>query len=182
MKVIGVVGLPASGKGEFSRIARETGIPVIVMGDVIRAAVKRGGLPETDANMGAVANDLRQTQGMDAIARLCVPEIEKQDSPLVVIDGIRGDAEVSFFRSRFPDFVVVGIESGFDLRMSRLAARGRADATCGRDELLERDRRETGWGLGKAFAAADYIIRNDSGLPEFGEAVRSLIQELGKEP
>lgn len=180
MKVIGVVGLPASGKGEFSRIAREVGIPVIVMGDVIRAAVKKAGLPESDANMGAVATGLRQKQGMDAIARLCVPEIEKQDSPLVVVDGIRGDAEVSFFRKSFPDFVLVGIEAGFDIRMSRLSARGRADATCGPDELRERDRRETGWGLGKAFAVADYVIRNDSGLPEFGEAVRDLIRKLGE--
>ena len=32
MKVIGVVGLPASGKGEFSRIAAGLGIPVVVMG------------------------------------------------------------------------------------------------------------------------------------------------------
>jgi len=32
LRVIGVVGLPASGKGEFSRIAREMGVPVVVMG------------------------------------------------------------------------------------------------------------------------------------------------------
>ena len=43
MKVIGVVGLPASGKGEFSKIAAEWE-PVIVMGDMIRNAVKRKGL------------------------------------------------------------------------------------------------------------------------------------------
>ena len=30
MKVIGVVGLPASGKGEFSKIAAARGIPVAV--------------------------------------------------------------------------------------------------------------------------------------------------------
>jgi dephospho-CoA kinase len=40
MKVIGVVGLPASGKGEFSKIVKGMGIPVVVMGDVIRDAVK----------------------------------------------------------------------------------------------------------------------------------------------
>ncbi|HMK16072.1 MAG TPA: dephospho-CoA kinase, partial [Methanomicrobiales archaeon] len=36
MRVIGVVGYPASGKGEFSRIAAAAGIPVVVMGDVVR--------------------------------------------------------------------------------------------------------------------------------------------------
>ena len=44
MKVIGVVGLPASGKGEFSKIAAGMGIPVIVMGDMIRKAVSEAGL------------------------------------------------------------------------------------------------------------------------------------------
>ena len=59
MKVIGVVGLPASGKGEFSKIADGMGILVIVMGDMIRKAVKERGLDPTDANLGAIANKLR---------------------------------------------------------------------------------------------------------------------------
>ncbi|HQC34822.1 MAG TPA: AAA family ATPase, partial [Methanoculleus sp.] len=45
MKVIGIVGMPASGKGEVSRIARDLGIPVVVMGDAIREKVKEAGLP-----------------------------------------------------------------------------------------------------------------------------------------
>ena len=66
MKVIGVVGLPASGKGEFSKIAKELGIPVIVMGDMIRKAVSEAGLEPDDANFGATANRLRAEGGMDA--------------------------------------------------------------------------------------------------------------------
>ena len=39
-RVIAVCGLPASGKGEFAAILAETGIPVLSMGDMIRAEVK----------------------------------------------------------------------------------------------------------------------------------------------
>ena len=39
MKIIAFVGMPASGKSEASRIAAEMGIPVIIMGDVIRKEV-----------------------------------------------------------------------------------------------------------------------------------------------
>ncbi len=81
MKVIGVVGLPASGKGEFSKIAAAMGVPVIVMGDMIRQAVNEAGLEPTDANLGAMANKLRAEQGMDAIAQLCIPEIQAPDCP-----------------------------------------------------------------------------------------------------
>ena len=73
MKVLGVVGLPASGKGEFSKIAAGMGIPVIVMGDMIRKAVKAAGLEPTDTNFGLTASRLRAEGGMDAIARLCIP-------------------------------------------------------------------------------------------------------------
>ncbi|MDD1719137.1 MAG: flagellar hook-basal body complex protein FliE [Methanoregulaceae archaeon] len=179
MKVIGVVGLPASGKGEFSRIARDLGIPVVVMGDVIRRAVSEAGLPETDENMGRTASNLRLTGGMDAIARLSIPAIEAQISQVVVVDGIRGDAEVELFRTCFPRFFLVGIESGFDLRLERLVRRGRSDATCSREELLERDRREMGWGLGKALERADYLVSNDCSLPEFEKTVKGLLLTLG---
>ena len=81
MKVIGVVGLPASGKGEFAKIAAAAGIPVIVMGDMIRNAVKASGREPTDTNFGAMANKLRSERGMDAIAHLCVPEDRTPDCP-----------------------------------------------------------------------------------------------------
>ena len=77
MKVIGVVGLPASGKGEFSKIAAGMNVPGIVMGDAIRREVEKRGLDPTDANLGAVASALRAERGMDAIALLCVPEIQR---------------------------------------------------------------------------------------------------------
>lgn len=114
MKVIGVVGLPASGKGEFSKIAAEAGIPVIVMGDMIRAEVKKAGLEPTDTNFGATANRLRAEGGMDAIAALCIPEIKRQTAPLVLVDGIRGDAEVNLFRKHFSGFILISIDSSFE--------------------------------------------------------------------
>ncbi|HJK29707.1 MAG TPA: AAA family ATPase, partial [Methanocorpusculum sp.] len=60
MKVIGVVGYPASGKGEFSQIAAGLGIPVVVMGDIIRRQVSAQGLDLTDENIGATARKLRE--------------------------------------------------------------------------------------------------------------------------
>ena len=102
MKVTGVVGLPASGKGEFARIAAAQGIPVITMGDMIRRAVKDAGMDPTDENLGTMGNRLRKERGMDAIAQLCIPEVRKQSAPLVLIDGIRGDSEILLFRQQFP--------------------------------------------------------------------------------
>ena len=182
MKVIGVVGLPASGKGEFSRIAAETGIPVIVMGDQIRAAVEQAGLEPNDTNFGAMANQLRAEAGMDAIAQLCIPVIREQSAPLVLIDGIRGDAEVALFRRQFPGFVLVAIDSSFDTRLARIAIRARSDDFSTAAALRNRDQREQRWGLRTALAAADRRIRNESSLEEFALAVRALLNEIGSDP
>jgi len=182
MKVIGVVGMPASGKGEFARIASGMGIPVIVMGDMIRIAVKEAGLEPTDANFGATATRLRAERGMDAIGQLCVPEVRRQSAPLVLIDGIRGDAEVNLFRRSFPHFTLIRIDSPFEKRLERVAARGRSDDFKTEFELRNRDERELGWGLGKALEIADEHIANDGSLDEFAGNVRKLLDRIRSDP
>lgn len=182
MKVIGVVGLPASGKGEFSKIAAEAGIPVIVMGDMIRAEVKRAGLEPTDTNFGATANRLRAEGGMDAIAALCVPEITRQTSPLVLVDGIRGDAEVRLFRKHFSTFTLISIDSSFEKRLERIRTRGRSDDFVLPESLRTRDDREMNWGLMNALVQADIRIKNEGTLEEFAASVNSVLASLGRDP
>lgn len=182
MNVIGVVGLPASGKGEFSNIAAGMGIPVIVMGDMIRRAVKDAGLEPDDASFGAMANRLRAEGGMDAIARLCIPEIRKQSAPLVLIDGIRGDAEVALFRRHFPGFRLIRIDAPFETRLARIAARARSDDFTTAGALRNRDERERRWGLDAALENADIHISNEQSLGEFSRAVRELLERIGRAP
>ncbi len=52
MRIIAFVGMPASGKSKAAKVARKRGIPVIVMGDSVREAVKRRGLDTSDAEIG----------------------------------------------------------------------------------------------------------------------------------
>ena len=182
MKVIGVVGFPASGKGEFSKIAESMGIPVVVMGDMIRNSVKDEGNDPSDVNLGAVANRIRAERGMDAIACLCVPEIQCQNAPLVLVDGIRGDSEVNLFRKAFPKFTLIRIDSSFENRLVRVVARGRSDDFQTADELRNRDERELGWGLGKALRLATVRIENNGTLEEFSVAVHKLLDEIRSDP
>ena len=59
MNVYGFVGLPGSGKSEAAAVARDLGIPVVTMGDVIRQECRDRGLdPATEH--GRVAQALRE--------------------------------------------------------------------------------------------------------------------------
>jgi dephospho-CoA kinase len=183
MKVLGIVGLPGSGKGEFSKIAEQLGIPVVVMGDVIREEVQKAGLEPTGENMGIVSKALREKDGMAAIAIACIPVIdrkrnEKNTSNLVLIDGLRSDAETHVLRDHFPDFVLIAITAPDEIRCARLCSRGRSDDIRTSEELQMRDARETGFGLLKAIHMADLTIENKTDINIFKEKVKSVLNDL----
>lgn len=184
MKIIAFVGMPASGKSEAARIAAEMGIPVINMGNVIRKEVLRLGLEPNDSNTGMVATQLRKCEGMNAVAIRCIPLIKKAGSDLVVVDGVRGIAEVETFRQEFGEgFILISIYAPIEIRFSRIQKRGRSDDMNNIDGLRHRDERELGWGMGKAIEASNVEIENNSTLETFKNSVIEVLSNyLGKNP
>jgi dephospho-CoA kinase len=184
MKIIAFVGMPASGKSEAARIAAEMGIPVIIMGDVIRREVLRRGLEPNDSNTGMVATELRKCEGMDAVAIRCVSQIRKTGSELVVVDGVRGIAEVECFRREFGEgFVLISIYAPIEIRFSRVQKRGRSDDMNSIEGLRRRDERELGWGMGEAIEASNVEIENNFTLETFKKDVVDVLSNyLGANP
>ena len=181
MKIIAFVGLPLSGKTTAARVAGEMGIPVVVMGDIIREEVRRRGLELNDEIAGKIASELRAKEGMDAIAKRCVPKIREKLSEhgVVVIDGIRGIAEVEHFRKVFgDDFVLINIESPLDVRFQRSLNRKREDDISTIEELRRRDERELSWSMEEAMKAADFTVENLSDLETFREKIRDLLRHI----
>ncbi|WP_418286211.1 AAA family ATPase [Halorubrum sp. DTA46] len=179
MNVIGTVGLPGSGKGEAANVAEEAGIPVVVMGDVIRAECRRRGLDPAEHH-GRMAGTLREEEGPDAIAARTLPLIreaaDETDRGTVLVDGLRSTVELQRFREAFgDDFTLVAIHAPFELRAERLDARGRDDSDSDLEALRERDAREIGLGLGDTLERADVEIDNTGTLAAFRTRVRELL-------
>jgi len=181
MKVIGIVGLPGSGKSAAADVAADLGIPVVTMGDVVRAECRDRGLELTEDNMGAVASDLRERDGLAAVAKRSLPLIEERltesDADTLLVDGIRGGREVDLFREAFDDaFTLVSIEVPFETRLVRVRERGRDPTAEERVDLRERDERELGYGMGEAMDDADVTIRNTDSLDAFRAKIRALLE------
>jgi len=179
MNVIGTVGLPGSGKGEAANVAEEAGIPVVVMGDVIRAECRRRGLDPAEHH-GRIAGALREEEGDDAIASRTLPLIREAaaegDGDTVLVDGLRSTVELERFREAFgDDFTLVAIRAPFELRAERLGNRGRDDSDSDRDALRERDAREAELGLGETLERADVEIDNTDSLSAFRGRVREVL-------
>lgn len=180
MQVIGIVGLPGSGKSEAAAVAREMDIPVVTMGDVVRAETEDRGLdPATDH--GRVAQAMREEDGRAAIADRSLPIIDSrlEDADVVLVDGIRAGAEVAVFEDAYGEnFTLVEVSAPFDLREERLAKRGRDTAAeDGGESLEERDERELGFGMDEAIETADVTIENTASLESFRDRVRALLEE-----
>lgn len=195
MKIIGFVGLPGSGKGEASKIARQHGLAVVVMGDVIRQEAARQGLEPTDQNLGRIGNALRAKGGPDAIAKKTLDWVMATGEDVVVVDGLRSKAEADFFRNHAEEFHLIEVYAPAETRLKWLAARGRPDdpgsskiegktvassrpQDCGAAALQERESREMGWGMCEAINAADMSLRNDRSLDDFRKNVEMVLDLL----
>jgi len=182
MTVIGTVGLAGSGKGEAAAVARDAGIPVVTMGDVIRQECRDRGL-DPATHHGEIAQALREENGPDAIAARSLPIIrEHLDDPAVetvLVDGLRSGVEADRFEDAFgDDWILVSIEAPFEVRKERITQRGRdkTDGSVG-ETLRERDERERGFGMDDAMARADVTIDNTDSLDAFRARIRALFAD-----
>lgn len=179
MKLIAFVGMPASGKSEAAAIARKKGISVINMGDVVREETSRRKLPLTDENIGGTGTSLRKEEGMDAVARRCVPRIHETGDSVAVVDGIRNINEIEYFKKEFgTDFKLIAINTPFKMRFERVKKRARSDDMNSMDELKRRDEREKGWGLAGAIQKADINIDNTGSIEDFIEQIEKLLGNI----
>lgn len=201
MKVYGITGLPGSGKSIISRLAKNEGIHIISMGDIVRKEAEK-----QNCSSGVAAVNLRKKYGNNVIAERCVEEIQnhsrerinnnsntmtkiyntnnqkhsqrkfkKVEQDVYIIEGIRSPFEVNIFRRNFRNFKVIAIHSSPETRFNRLKRRKRSDDSSDFRTFLERDRRELKFGIGNVIATADFMLINDGPIPIFKNVVRGLI-------
>ena len=179
MLVLGFAGFPGSGKSEATAIAQAQGFRVIAMGDVVRTYMRQQGLELSEHSVGLVATNLRRERGMDIIAKMCIPAIYAFHSEKVVIDGIRGIAEVNAYKKEFNDqFKLIAISASSEARFGRVRNRSRSDDTLDFESFRQKDDRELAWGLKEALDSADFCISNKGTLQEFNSAVRRVLEGL----
>ena len=180
MKIIAFTGMPYSGKSEAVKIAKDQGMQVIRMGEMIWEETKNQGLELNDKNVGEIANSMREKYGKDIWARRTVNVIKaKNKLNQIVIDGIRNIEEIEFFKKEFgTDIVIISINAPDELRKNRSLNRKRKDDTINLQNFHKRDKRELLWGLGNVIASADIIVSNEGSLQDFRNRIKELFQQL----
>jgi len=176
--VVGVAGMPGSGKATVKEIAQEMGYSMVVMGDEIREEAKRRKLKSTPKNLGQLMLKLREEEGQAVVARRCVPKIERAEEKVVIVDGIRSLREINEFKKRFPNFFLIAIHASPETRFQRLFQRKRSDDPNSWETFIERDLRELNVGLGDVIATADYMLINEGTRVQFKVKVLRVLESV----
>ena len=181
--LIVVTGMPGSGKTLVSSVARELGIPVYVMGDIVREEARRRGLEPTPANLNTVAKQLREEYGKTVVAERTLEKLLRDNPPIALIDGVRSLDEVEVFR-KHGEVVIIAVHASPRTRYERLRRRGRPGDPRTWEEFRQRDLTELGFSLGSVIALADYMIVNEADPYLARERARRLLARLmaGEKP
>jgi dephospho-CoA kinase len=176
--VVGLAGMPGSGKSLVVETARKLGYSIVTMGDVIREETLKLGLDLTPQNVGKVMLQLRADGGLTVVAQKCIPKIEAQENSKVLIDGLRSLHEVEAFRTHFAKFSIVAVHASPETRFTRLSNRRRSDDPNGWEVFHERDIRELNVGLGNAIAMAEQMIINDVSVEEVENRIENALRRI----
>jgi dephospho-CoA kinase len=174
--ILGIVGMPGAGKSLAISIGAGYA-PVVVMGDIIREEAQILGLEINSANLGKVARDIRLRQGLDAVARRCIPKIRDAKGDYVIVDGIRAPQEVTAFKTEFA-VIIIAVLVPDEIRFQRLRARNRADDSLKMADILARDQREIQFGLKTLIEHADYTLDNSQSQADLQEQCQNLFSQI----
>ncbi len=175
--IICVAGMPGAGKSIVAQAARDMGIPVVTMGDVVREeTLKRYGVI-TPSLMRETSRLVREEYGEEYVAVRTAEKIRGLGAPAVLVDGVRSLVEVDVFR-RYGETVIVAIHASQKTRFERIRRRGRPGDPDNWEDFVKRDMVELGFGLGNVIALADYMIVNEGTIEEAYEWSRRVLCEI----
>ena len=171
MKIIALTGLPGSGKTVVSRILEEKGFARVRFGDVTDDEIRKRGLEFNEKNEASIRNELRETHGMEAYAKLSVPRIEKHEN--AVLDGVYSWDEVVFLRERYGDqMILVLVDAKPETRYGRLGNREVRGLSA--EDAKARDKSQIEkLNMQKSLDNADVIVMNEGDM----EVLKREIEE-----
>lgn len=178
MQIMGISGMPGSGKSRVSKIATAKGAIIVSMGDIVREEAKKR---ELDSK--TTAKKLREEYGQYVVAEFTIEKIKKiikeNSSDFIIVEGIRSPYEVNLFKENFENFIILSIFANPKLRFERLLERKRNDDSSNYQDFQNRDQMELDFGIGNVIALSDKIIINETNLEEYEEKINKFLKKMG---
>jgi len=159
--IVCLTGMPGAGKSTIAEGLKSKGFEIINMGNAVRNEAQKRKLEPTGENLGKLMLELREKNGLGAVAELVKTEIENSKSDVIIIDGIRSYHEIEVLK-KYGYVKLLAIHASTDTRFAFLQKRGRSDDPKTKQNFEERDDRELTVGISNPIALSDDAISNNN--------------------
>ncbi|NOR15966.1 MAG: AAA family ATPase [Candidatus Aminicenantes bacterium] len=175
IKLIGLTGTNAAGKGEAAAFFIEHGYVYFSLSDLIREELQQKQLEITRDNLIKTGNRMREDFGPDILARRILERV-KDDS---VIDSIRNPHEIQHLRSH-PNFVLLALDAPVEIRYERAQKRGRNESAASLRAFIHKESEEmtdqaTAQQLKTCMQMANFTVINDGTLDDLQKQLEAFL-------
>jgi len=183
--VVGLTGPMAGGKGTVADFILKKGFIATSLSDRLREHFAKIGVDRpTREQLQDLADRWRREIGPEVLARKTWHLIGEKGFEKVVIQAIRGEAEVDYLKKK-EGFVLVGVTAPQKMRFSRIVKRKRSGDPVVWKEFLRLDKKDLKSGSGlrgrdikSCLKKADILINNNGSFGELREKVKKVINEV----
>ena len=184
MIIIGLTGPIAGGKGIVAEFLKKKGFFYSSTSDRVREEIEKRGIEITRENLQKIADDLRHEFGGEVLAKRTWEIVREKGGDRVVIDSIRGEAEVDFLKKK-PNFYLIGVTAPRRLRYQRLLSRQRESDPVEWKDFLRIDRidfksgqGEKGRNIKACLKKADYVLINKGTIKELEAKMEEILTKI----
>lgn len=198
MNIVGIAGLPRSGKDTLAKWFVEAGYFGVSLGDIVREQSRqrhaRDANPISVANMTETANYLREKSGADTVLQQALDMYEQarqtDNYTGLAIYSVRTPAEADFITSH--NGRLIWVEARDEVRYARAIefARDGEDASIDKETFLAHEQlqwqpkagvpEEAQMNVAYVKQKATDIIENNTDVTTFEERARKPMQEIAR--
>ena len=181
MRLALIVGKSGSGKTTFLKIAKENGIKAYDMSYFIFKEAERVGISKDPLSILSFSKKLREERGKGVVAEMAMKELkklkEREKTELVVISGIRSPEEIEVFK-KHAKCISIFIKANQEERWKRKKKRKKESNPITKEEFIEKDKKESEFGLDKAIELCELTLENNKDLKSFKRNAKNILEFL----
>jgi len=181
-KVIGIIGEQAGGKGAASNIIiKKFGGTRLTTSNILRRTLDSINVPVSRENLITLALLIKKGFGKDVLMRAMLKEVEKEDSNVVIVDGIRmpGDTD-PFIEEYGDDFKLIYVTADQKIRYERSLKRGEkaGESEASFKEFASKENSETEKYIARVGKKADFKIINNKDEEDLEKKVIAVMEKI----
>lgn len=180
--VIGVTGRIGSGKSTFIQeiVGKFPLAEQFATGDILKETLDLWGLPRSRDLLIKLSSLLQKDIGPDVIVNEVRRRIQESQSPLILIDGVRGNKVYSLLRE-FKDSLLVAVTADVKMRYGRVSRRIEKpdEPSLSFKDFIKLDDKGFQKELDELEGKADVCISNNSSEADFKKQIHEFLSTLG---